>query len=178
MRPLRLSLAGMVILMLTLSLSVAVAAQDEADPMAPAYFTYTTELVEEPSRGNPMVLRDRPQVLTVEATDPRASGLVTTTTNWNTVVLGDEWKVITTATSERLTNEGGTWTGTGRGVLTGGEVLMMTGMDVLTGEGGYEGLTLVMGHFMQMNVGDTNWGFILPSDQVPPMPDPVELPAE
>ena len=125
-----------------------------------------------------MVLRDHPQVVRVEATDPRASGLMTITYNRNTVVLGDEWQVITTATSERLTNEGGTWTGTGRGVMTGGEVLMMTGMDVLTGEGGYEGLTLVMGQFMQANVADTNWGFILPSDQVPPMPDLVEPPAE
>lgn len=178
MRKSRLSIAGTFILMLTSSLSAAVAAQDEADPMAPAYFTYTVGVVEEPSRGNPMVLRDHPQVLTVEATDPRASGLMSTTTNWNTVVLGDEWQVITTATSERLTNEGGTWTGTGRGVLTGGEVLMWTGMDVLTGEGGYEGLTLVMGHFMQANVADTNWGFILPSDQVPPMPDLPEPSAE
>ena len=94
------------------------------------------------------------------------------------MVLGDEWKVITTAERDRSTNEGGTWTGTGRGVMTGGEVLMMTGMGVLTGEGGDEGLTLVMGEFMQMNVGDTNWGFILPSDQVPPMPDPMEPPTE
>ena len=178
MRTLRVLLAGTVILLLAISLPVAVAAQDEADPMAPAYFTYTTEVVESPSRGNPMVLRDHPQVDRVEATDPRASGLATTITNWNTVVLGEEWQVITAATSERLTNEGGTWTGTGRGVLTGGEVLMMTGMDVLTGEGGYEGLTLVIGQFMQANMADTNWGFILPSDQVPPMPDPVEPPAE
>ena len=31
---------------------------------------------------------------------------------------------------------------------------------------------------MQANVADTNWGFILPSDQVPPMPDLPEPPAE
>ena len=55
---------------------------------------------------------------------------------------------------------------------------MWAGMEVLTGEGGYEGLTLVMGQFMQMDVGDAIWGFILPSDQVPPMPDPPEPPAE
>jgi hypothetical protein len=163
---------------LTTSLSVAVAAQDETDPMAPAYFTYTVEVVEAPSRGNPMVLRDHPQLDRVEATDPRASGLMTTTTNWNTVVLGEEWRVITTATSERSTNEGGTWTGTGRGVMSGGEAMMWAGMDVLTGEGGYEGLTLVMGQSMQMDAGDANWGFILPSDQVPPMPDLLEPPAE
>ena len=146
--------------------------------MAPASFTYTTELIEEAPRGNPMVLRHHQQVVAVEATDPRAFGLMTITYGWNTVVLGDEWKVITTAERDRSTNEGGTWTGTGRGVMTGGEVLMMTGMGVLTGEGGDEGLTLVMGEFMQMNVGDTNWGFILPSDQVPPMPDPMEPPTE
>jgi hypothetical protein len=160
-------------------LSVAMVAQEtEPDPMAPAYFTYTTEIVEYSPRGNPMVLRNHPQVDRVEATDPRASGLMTTTTNWNTVVLGDEWKVITTATGERLTNEGGTWTGTGRGVMSGGEAMMWAGMEVLTGEGGYEGLTLVMGQFMQMDVGDAHWGFILPSDQVPPMPDLLDLSAE
>jgi hypothetical protein len=146
--------------------------------MAPAYFTYTTELIEEAPRGNPMVLRDHQQVVAVEATDPRASGVMTITYNWNTVVLGDEWKVITTAESDRLTNEGGTWAGTGRSVMTGGEVLMMTGTGVLTGEGGYEGLTLVMGQFMRANVADTNWGFILPSDQVPPIPDPVQPPTD
>jgi hypothetical protein len=171
-------LAGTVILLLATSLSVTVDAQDGTDPMAPAYFTYTTELVEESPRGNPMVLRDHQQVVAVEATDPRASGLMTITYNWNTVVLGDEWQVITTAMSERLTNEGGAWTGTGRGVMSGGEAMMMTGMDVLTGEGGYEGLTLVIGQFMRAGVTDTNWGFILPSDQVPPMPEPPEPPAE
>ena len=132
MRTLRVAVAGTVILLVTINLSVAVAAQDEADPMAPAYFTYTTELVEESPRGNPMVLRDHQQVVAVEATDPRASGLMTTTTNWNTAVLGDEWKVITTATAMRLTNDDGTWTGASHGVMSdreartqnvGGEVL-------------------------------------------------------
>ena len=174
MRTSRVLSAGTVILLLATSLSGVVAAQDEADPMAPAYFTYTTELVEDTPRGNPMVLRDHPQVDRVEATDPRASGLMTSTTNWDTVVLGDEWRVITTAMSLRLTNEGGTWAGTGRDVMSGGEAMLMNTMAVLTGEGGYEGLTLVMGAFMQMNVADANWGFILPTDQMPPMPDPVE----
>ena len=54
---------------------------------------------------------------------------------------------------------------------------MMGGMDVLTGEGGYEGLTLIMGQFGS-DGAMTNWGVIVPSDQVPPMPDPIEPSAE
>ena len=41
---------------------------------------------------------------------------------------------------------GGAWSGTGRFVMAGaGDGGMMASMDVLTGEGGYEGLTLIMG---------------------------------
>ena len=53
----------------------------------------------------------------------------------------------------------------------------MTAMDVLTGEGGYEGLILFMGQFWNADTM-TNWGFIVPSDQVPPMSGSLEPPAE
>ena len=173
MRTLRVFLMGMVIPLLAASLSVAVVAQDEPDPMAPAYFTATTEVVEESARGEEAVVRDHQQVLMVEATDPRASGRMTTSMNWNTTVVADEMRILTAATTARLVNEGGTWTGAGRTVLVGGEIRMMTTMGVLTGEGGYEGLILVTGEFSNMDTM-TDWGVILPSDQVPPMPDPVE----
>ena len=44
MRTLRVSMAGTIVLGLLASLPAAVAAQDEADPMGPAYFTFATEL--------------------------------------------------------------------------------------------------------------------------------------
>ena len=89
---------------------------------------------------------------------------------------------MTKAMSERLTNDGGAWSGTARSVVLDAEdgPLVAT-MDVLTGEGGYEGLTLIMGQFERLILGqfervdmDANWGVIVPSDQVPPMPDPIE----
>ena len=45
------------------------------------------------------------------------------------------------------------------------------------GEGGYEGLTLVMIEYADDDA-QTRRGVIFPSDQMPPMPDPAELPAE
>jgi hypothetical protein len=180
MRTLRVLVAGAVIPLLAISLSVAVAAQEEADPMAPASFTYTTEPVEEshtPEGPEGMEVRDYRYIEKQEATDPRASGLVTITANWDMVDTAGEGGFMTAALSERLTNDGGAWSGTGRFVMAmaedGG---MMGGMDVLTGEGGYEGLTLIMGQFGS-DGAMTNWGVIVPSDQVPPMPDPIE-PAE
>ena len=178
MRTLRLSLAGTVVLLLAIGLSGAVAAQDEADPMAPAYFTYTLEPVGEfPVEGDEDVVRDHREVDAVEATDPRASGLLTTIGNWNEVV-HEGRGFSNAATSVRLANDGGAWSGTGRGTITylDGRSLM-TGLSMLTGEDGYEGLTLMMNQYWDADT-TTFWGVILPSDQVPPVPDPVEPPAE
>jgi hypothetical protein len=44
---------------------------------------------------------------------------------------------------------------------------------VLTGEGGYEGLTLIMGQSANDDTM-TNWSIILPSDLMPPVPEPIE----
>ncbi len=179
MRTLRLSLAGTVILGLLVSLSITVVAQDEGpDPMAPAYFTYTLEPVgESPVEGDENVVRDHREMDAVEATDPRASGLLTTIGNWNEVVHQD-YGFMTEATSVRLANDGGAWSGTGRGTIAyvDGRSLM-TGLSMLTGEDGYEGLTLMMNQYWDPDT-TTFWGVILPSDQVPPVPDPVEASVE
>ena len=78
----------------------------------------------------------------------------------------------------RLANEGGAWSGTGWETITylDGRSLM-TGLSMLTGEDGYEGLTLVMNQYWDTDA-TTFWGPILPSDQVRPVPDPVESPTE
>ena len=46
-------------------------------------------------------------------------------------------------------------------------------MAALTGEGDYEGLNLIMSQHRSADT-ETFWGVILPSDQLPPTPDPVE----
>ena len=178
MRTLRLSLAGAVILALLGAWTIAASAEDAADPMAPAYFTYTLEPVGVfPVEGDENVVRDHREMDAVEATDPRASGLLTTIGNWNEVA-HEGSGFSTAATSVRLANDGGAWSGTGRGTIAylDGHGLM-TGLSMLTGEDGYEGLTLMMNQYRDLDT-TTFWGVILPSDQVPPMPDPVELATE
>jgi hypothetical protein len=177
MRTLRACLTGILTLALVGAWSGAVAAQDDVDPMAPAYFTYTLEPVGVfPVEGDENVVRDHREMDAVEATDPRASGLLTTIGNWNEVA-HEGSGFSTAATSVRLANDGGAWSGTGRGTIAylDGHGLM-TGLSMLTGEDGYEGLTLMMNQYWDLDT-TTFWGVILPSDQVPPMPDPVE-PAE
>ena len=175
----RLRLTAMVILGLLGSLSVAVVAQEaEPDPMAPAFFTYTTEPVgESPVEGDENVVRDHREMDAVEATDPRASGLLTTIGNWNEVA-HEGFGFMNAATSVRLANDGGAWSGTGRGTIAyvDGRSLM-TGLSMLTGEDGYEGLTLMMNQYWDLDT-TTFWGVILPSDQVPAVPDPVEPTSE
>jgi hypothetical protein len=55
----------------------------------------------------------------------------------------------------------------------GGATVMVT----LTGQDGYDGLSLVMVQYYDDAV-QTRRGFIIPSDRQPPVPDAVELPAE
>ncbi len=185
MRTWRLSLSGMVILALVGGLSVAVVAQDEADPMAPAYFTFTRGMAsksiggegeDDDGDGIPE-LRGQTEVdIPVEASDPRASGLWTFTINAEFVetaggVVGMDTR------SDRLVNDDGFWMGTGMAVSVFGEDDdRAAGLTVLTGEGGYDGLSLILSQSYEDGV-ESYWGVILPSDKVSPMPDPIEPPA-
>ena len=166
-----------VVLMVLGAWTNAVSAQDMADPMAPAFFTFTTGPVDESSVPEGTELRDDLDMQMVNATDPRASGLITISANSTMIELG-EGAVMTASMSERLINDGGAWAGTGRFVMAGGDDGgVIASMDVLTGEGGYEGLTLIVGQF-EGGGPMSNWGVILPSDQVPAVPEPIEAPAE
>ena len=169
MRTLRL-LSATVVISLLLGGSVgAVAAQVGTDPMAPAFFSFTTEYSGVGTLPEGMVVRDHEVRYTVEATDPRASGLMTANINSN-LVGWSSGAVITAVTTERLVNEGGSWSGSGRFVMAGAVEGGMASMYVLTGEDGYEGLTLIMGQ--STGAGRmSSWGVIVPSDQMPPMPD-------
>ena len=191
MRTLRLYLVGTIVLGLLASLPAAVAAQDEADPMSLAYFTFATELSEAFAEGQVTAIDsttteirgstwvDQP----VEATDPRASGLLTYVDNADTFRSGDSG-AMTVTSNVRLVNDGGTWSGTGMSMVAftiemalSDEGPRSTGLIVLTGEGGYQGLTLIMSTPDDLD-NEANWGVIIPTDGMPPMPDPMEPPAE
>ena len=165
---------------LTLSLlagsAVGAAAQDDARPVSFSFTVSEGEFIEgtvEEGFG-PMTMRDFTDVgAPIVADDDRASGLLTTAFNVDSwPPLGDETFSVTT-TSQRLFNEGGSWSGTGTEVRHEAgpdlDVQTLTWMATLTGEGGYEGLTLVL----LRDDSEEGKGFILPS--VPPVP---ELPVE
>ena len=52
-----------------------------------------------------------------------------------------------------------------------------TTVAVLSGGGGYEGLTLVLVEYADDDA-QTRRGSIIPSEQLPPLPQPGELPTE
>jgi hypothetical protein len=144
MRTSRLSLAGVVILMLLGGLSGAVVAQMDADPEA-VYFTATGEVTE----GVPGMLskggglwswRDGAWTLELEASDPRASGTLSAFANadhdietWH----GIEWGTL------RIENAGGTWVGPYTAMAhKPPEGAFTVGSGMLVGEGDYAGYTM------------------------------------
>jgi hypothetical protein len=156
------------------------AAVPPSDPMAPAAFYFTLETVGDPNWGTDTESADGTVVETrgletierMEATDPRATGQLVSSQN-RTQVERDGAVVQTMSMAVRLTNEDGSWSGPGEVMLSGSdEIMELAGMLKLTGEGGYEGLTLFLsegGDFLSQKA----WGLIVPDDLAAPMPDPV-----
>jgi hypothetical protein len=183
MRTLRMFLAGTVILALLGGFSGAVVAQGDTDPMAPAHFTFTLEATAEPegiggdSDSFEVEVRGIEEVEIVAASDSRASGLLTTIGNVNALEV-DDGGFMTAATSVRLVNDGGAWSGTGGAVQAFVEDSgFATVLAVLTGERDYEGLTLVLIQYYDDDA-QTRQGVIVPTDKVPPFPDPIEPTSE
>ena len=183
MRALRTS--GMVVVMLALlaCAAVGVAVQDEADPMAPVYFTFALESVTEPDDGDEDGASDEfggqqrfVQVDRVAATDARASGLLTSVVHLELLEVGGGG-LVAGAERVQLLNDGGTWTGTAQVFQAWAEDGGATVMTTLNGLDGYEGLSLVMVQYYD-DVVQTGRGFIIPSHRLPPVPDAIELPAE
>jgi len=142
--------------------------QDEgADPLAPATFAWTG-------------IEDTDQGFLVEAVDPRASG---------EMILGEGPAIRTDANfvvtvESRLVNDGGAWVGMGREI--GGLTYDPTGGDwqagefdtewevgitmwEMTGEGDYDGLSLIL--FTEADFDENlfaphpiSWGLIFPTD--------------
>ena len=145
MRAIRIAIVSIFTIGLLAGSVAGVAAQD-AD-----VFTWDPTPGEEPGTG------------TIEASDPRASGALT-------IGLGDalvtETLVLGTF-SVRLVNDDGAWTGTGR-TFGGDETQGVTDW-AMTGEGGYEGLSLFM---FNVEGNEQPWGVIVATDAIPPYPDP------
>ncbi len=155
-------------------------AETPSDPMAPAAFVYTTEQVEEPdwgtdhhsAEGSVSESRGTMMVDRIEATDPRASGLLRSSDNRTQIEL-DDGVVQTWSVALRLTNDGGSWSGSGPMIFAHtDQVMQFTGLLPLTGEGGYEGLTLYLSQSGDY-LDQASWGLIFPTELVAPMPDPV-----
>ncbi|MGD8485940.1 MAG: hypothetical protein PVG27_02100 [Chloroflexota bacterium] len=183
MRVLQTGAIGTIILVLIGAWAGVVAAQDVADPMAPAYFTFTLESVTEPGPGDEGGTGGEfggeqrfVQVDRVRATDPRASGLLTSAVHLELLEAGGVG-LVSGAERVRLANDGGTWSGTAQVFQAVAEDGGATVMVTLTGQDGYDGLSLVMVQYYDDAV-QTRRGFIIPSDRQPPVPDAVELPAE
>ena len=166
--------------------AVGVLAQDEvADPMRPATFRFgfagdASEVVDatvtktelgSSSRGFAVI--DIP----VKAGDSRASGLLTSVQNEERA-----GRVVVISADVRIVNDAGTWSGPASGVLrlkknppgNGPDINRAMSIATLTGDGAYEGLTLILAQTL-----DEWLGYIVPTDLLPPAPDlPVQTPAE
>ena len=142
MRTLKITVICTIAVGLLAGSAIGVAAQD-ADPAAPS--VWSGQLV--PAQGEQISFEETPTYLEllgrdsgqIEASDPRISG------DWEQVLAvrvfdpeGDG-AVLQTATI-RVENDGGSWSGTYSGWAGGPS---SQGWNVLTGEGGYEGLTAV-----------------------------------
>ena len=151
-----------------------------ADPMAPAAFVFRSEQMQEPewgtdhesAGGSVSESRGVRQVEQITATDPRASGVMTTSEN-RTQIESDTGVLQNWSMTARLANDGGAWSGPVQIVgVHSPEFGQLAGMSKLTGEGGYDGLTLFM-HQAGDHFSFTSWGLIVPNELLAPMPDPV-----
>jgi hypothetical protein len=157
--------------------AVGDAAQDEeAAAMAPAFFTF--------DRGEDIFEDGDLWVRTwsVEASDDRASGMMTSVETIPEPVLGTTvGELFLGSQALRLVNDDGMWSGKGEKVVAFTETPeAFDQFSVhMVGEDGYEGLTMMMFSTFRESGGETtadwHWGVIVPTDSVPPFP---EMPAE
>ena len=125
--------------------STAVAQESEPDLMAPAYFTFDEPVMEpveaeedEYSDVFTREVREYVEVGNLVATDPRASGRVTSVVNLNMLEM-ERAGLAAAAASLWLVNDAGAWSGKSHGlhfVAEDGGAMELT---VLNGEGGNEG---------------------------------------
>ncbi len=167
MRPMRLSLVGMIVSALVGALGVGSVAQSEGDsfratdPMAASYFTGRT--VAELPHGATLF----------EATDPRMSG--TFTGEVDLVIASTEGAAgpCVFRGIARIENEDGAWRGVGRGFAAGRDRLHWNEHYWFIGEGAYKGLSAVMSGSVR---DDDIAGLLIEGVVFPGAPPPAEAP--
>jgi hypothetical protein len=168
--------------------AVGVAAQDDAS-LEPSFFRAQfgdgtgfedSELVgADPEFGRTLNITE----ITVDATDPRASGIMNLAASSRGFGGGGWPDPDVRVLSMRLENDDGSWEGTGLGLAPRNnrniEVWNLTGQD------GYEGLSMVIvvgpnkniakaalkGEKLKKNAAPTAWGWISPTSDIPAVPD-------
>jgi hypothetical protein len=178
MRTLRLSLAGTVIVVLLAGSGGAALAQSESDE-AMRVTPVTGKLIEQVMDDSQLEFtsedgvntgRGMRFVETYEWSDPRLPSVKTTVLNFNSYPGGDAGRGVMSQTTNRLDGPTGSWVGTATAMQY--PDLRGIGQDIYIGEGAYEGHVAVL-------ICDTEGceGMIF-EGELPPMPDPVEPPAE
>lgn len=147
------------VLGLTVSSSLAVAAQDDAvDPMAAAQFTAIVGSWDETGTR-----------ATFGATDPRADGMLTMELEELTIHGGTPDFVALEALAFRIQNDGGTWSGSGLATFGNERVWGPTvSTATLVGDGAYEGLTMLL--YPGVEELDPYRGLIIPTADLPEPP--------
>ena len=170
----RSSLSWLLAAILVATTAASVSAQsDEATTEDWTYFTWTLE--EEGASYYDDGGTWRGSGLTLDATDPRATGLLEMA--WNATGGGpDDREMSLWEFRFELTNEAGSWSGTGSTVASaeGGDDGPETSIEPwrLQGSGAYEGLSLIM-VTTNRDSDQERWGFIVPSADVPQAPAPI-----
>lgn len=108
----------------------------------------------------------------LEMSDPRVSGQLTFVANGSGQDFERGFANIESKTY-RLENDGGVWTGSGQAVDSGTEdgPLLVLESAVLTGEGGYEGLTAFL--YSEWANDTREFQIVVIENEVPPAPEPV-----
>jgi len=168
------TLSWLLATVLTITAVVSVNAQSE-EPTAEGWSYFTWTLSEEGASAYNDGGTWRASGQTLEATDPRASGVLDTA--WNATGGGPDDRGLSLWEYRfELTNEDGSWTGSGSTVASaeGGEDGPETSIEPwrLRGTGAYEGLSLIM-VTTNRDSDQERWGVIVPSADVPQAPDSV-----
>ena len=177
MRAIKTTIISILVLGLLASSAVGVAAQDEEATAEVSSFTGTgTEGLEVLAEGTFEVNADglnetvgNVYVARFDSDDDRLTGDATITANWQFPDPSDGLSLLSTRTYE-LTNEGGSWVGQSHS-LNADDLGVSVEMAVLTGQGGYEGLTAYV-HFDWNDDFTTNFSGVIFPGPGPEMPEP------
>lgn len=160
--------------------TLGAAAQDPSS--GASYFTLLTSCSEPPFEGEPGEPGDGWETFvgktftncTVDAGDPRATGILNAEQNY-TIFESPDGIIEINQGTYRLINDEGTWVGHGTITMRqeDGPPSPLAGLWTFVGEDGYEGLTLEWHAESPRPEEANNWGVIYPTEATPPMPEPI-----